>query len=120
MTAFFPDPVQALDNPLTVNMRGARSHLLEAAATIFGSGSNVLVDVTRYGVIANRVAVTLDTGTCSNPGSIAFQLSPFTKDGSITELPFSIKAVAARARSMIVHQNADVSSATFACGNVKR
>jgi hypothetical protein len=118
VTAFGPTPVRALDNPLRVNLRGATSHLQVAAATIFGSGSNVLVDVTRYRDVLNGAAVTLNTGSCGNPGSIAFQLSPFTKVGSITELRSSIADVAAHARSMIIYQTASVKSAAFACGNV--
>jgi hypothetical protein len=114
-----PNPAAALDNPLTVNLHGSISHLQEAAATIFGSGSNVLIDVTRYRSISDGAAVTLNTGTCPNPGAVAFTLSPFTKDGSITQLRQSIAVVAARAHSMVIHQTADITSPAFACGNVK-
>lgn len=118
LVAICPTPAEALDNPLTVNLRGAITNLTEAAATIFGSGSNVLVDVTRYRGVLNGSAVTLNIGTCRNPGRIIYELSPFTNAGSITELRSSISEVAEHAGSMIIHQTASVESATFACGNV--
>ncbi len=67
-----PRPARALDNPLTVDLRGASSHLQEAAATIFGSGSNMLVDVTHYRGVLNGAAVTLNAGSCKRPGRICF------------------------------------------------
>ena len=108
----------ALDNPLTVTLRGTKSHLTEAKATIFGSGSNVLVDVTRYRGVDNGAAVTLNTGPCRHPGDVAFGLSPFTKHGSVTELRHSLAEVAARARSMVIHQGASRTSPASACGAV--
>jgi hypothetical protein len=111
-------PAQALDNPLSVTLRGPRSHIDVATGSVLGSGSNVLVDVTRYRAVLNGAAVTLNTGTCKAPGTVAYRLAPFTKDGSITELRHSLAEVAARARSMSIHQTASASSATVACGNV--
>ena len=118
ITALWPKPAKALDNPLTVNLRGPRSHLEVAAATIFGSGSTVLVDVTQYRAVLKGAAVTLNTGTCASPGSIAYRLSHFTKNASITELPHSLSEVAAHARSMTILQTASSRSATLACGKV--
>lgn len=118
ISALLPIPAKALDNPLTVKLLDSRSHLEIAAATIFGSGSSVLVDVTRYRAVVDNAAVTLNTGTCQKPGSIAYRLSSFTKHGSITELRHSIFDVAARAHSMTIHQTASPASAGSACGNV--
>jgi hypothetical protein len=118
LTVLWPNPAKALDNPLTVNLRGPQSHLQIATATIFGAGSKVLVDVTMLRSVSEGTAVTLNTGSCKRPGTIAYRLSPFTKDGSITQLPYSISEVAARARSMTIHQTASATSVTLACGNV--
>jgi hypothetical protein len=113
-----PRMALAIDNPLTANLRGSASHLEEATATIFGSGAQVLVDVTRRRGILEGQAVTLNVGTCAHPGKVAYTLAPFGKTGSITQLDASVTTVAARAHSMIVHLTADSSSPAFACGNV--
>jgi hypothetical protein len=109
-------PATALDNPLTVRLTGTKSRLLDAAATIFDSGSAVLVDVTRYREILDGSAVTLNAGTCAKPGKIAFRLSPFKKFGSVTQLPHTSDVIYARARAMIIHLSADPASPAFACG----
>jgi hypothetical protein len=118
--AMSPAPASALNNTLSVHLIGHDSHLREAAATIFGSGSNVLVDVTRYRAVADGAAVTLNKGLCSNPGAVAFKLSPFAKYGSVTELRHALSDVTARARSMVIHQTSSDMSPAFACGEIPK
>lgn len=107
-----------MDNPLRVDLRGSQSHLREAVATVFGAGSGVLVDVTRYRSVPNGSAVTLNRGSCAHPGPVVFALSPFAAHGSITQLGHSLADVAARAHSMIIHQTPSNDSPAFACGKI--
>lgn len=111
-------PAAALNNPLTVRLTGMKSRLLAATATIFDSGSAVLIDVTRDREIPDGSAVTLDAGTCANPGKIAFRLSPFKKYGSVTQLPYTASVVSARASSMLIHRSPDPESPALACGPI--
>ncbi len=118
LAATLPGRALAVDNPLTVNLHGVDSKLQEAAATIFGSGSNVLVDVTRNRAVDDGAAITLNAGACSAPGAIAYALNPFQKYGSVTQLHDSLPHVAARAHSLIIHATGSTNSKVFACGNI--
>lgn len=118
LLAMLPAAAVALDNPLRVDLRGSQSHLREAAATVFGAGSSVLVDVTRYRGVPDGSAVTLDSGTCEHPGRIVYTLAPFATHGSITQLSHSLAEVAARAHSMIIHQTSSNTSPALACGKI--
>jgi hypothetical protein len=113
-----PVPAFGLDNPLTAKLRGTTSHLREARATIFGAGSNVLVDVTRTRGVLDGSAVTLNAGHCQRPGTVVFTLAPFKKYGSVTQLLHPLADVARRAHSVVIHQTASVSSPAFACGGI--
>jgi hypothetical protein len=113
-----PVPAVALENPLVVNLQGATIPQQVASATIFGSGSIVLVNVTANGRLPKNVAVTLNRGTCARPGAIAFALSRVAGEQSLTQLHHPLAFVAERAKSMVVHRAFGERSLAFACGAV--
>jgi hypothetical protein len=111
-----PAPVVALDNPLVVHLQGTTVLHQVASATIFGSGSSVLVNVTANGRLPKNVAVTLNRGTCAHPGAIAFALSRMSGGQSLTKLRHPLAFVAQRAKSMVIHRAFGERSPVFACG----
>ena len=113
-----PGPAAALDNPLVVNLRGTTTPQQVASATIFGSGSSVLVNLTADRRLPKNVAVTLNRGTCAHPGAIAFALSRVSGGQSLTRLRHPLAFVAQHAKSMVVHRAFGERSAVFACGAV--
>lgn len=113
-----PGPAFALDNPLVVHLQGTTTPQQVASATIFGSGSSVLVNVTAIRRLPKNVAVTLNRGTCAHPGAIAFALSRVSGGQSLTRLRHPLAFVAQQARSMIVHRSFGERSPIFACGAV--
>ncbi len=116
--ACFPAQAVALDNPLVVHLQGTTSRQQVASATIFGSGSSVLVNVTANRRLPKNVAVTLNRGTCAHPGAIAFALERVSGGQSLTELHHALTFVAQRAKSMVVHRAFGERSPVFACGAV--
>jgi hypothetical protein len=113
----WPFPAAALDNPLVVNLQGTTlPHV--ATATIFGSGSSVLVNVTANRRLPKNVAVTLNRGTCAHPGAIAFALARVSGGQSLTRLHHPLAFVAERAKSMVIHRAFGERSPVFACGAV--
>ncbi len=113
-----PVPAVALDNPLVVHLQGATTPQEVASATIFGSGSSVLVNVTANRRLPKNVAVTLNRGTCVDPGAIAFALSRVSAGQSLTKLHHPLAFVARRAKSLVVHRSFGERSPVFACGAV--
>jgi len=111
-------PALALENPLVVDLHETASSAREASATIFGSGSSVLVNVTAEHGVPKDAAVTLNDGDCAHPGDIAFALSGFADEGSLTKLDHSLTDVAGKAKSLVIHQTASETSPVFACGKV--
>lgn len=111
-----PAPAVALDNPLVVDLQGTTIRQQVASATIFGSGSSVLVNITANRRLPKNVAVTLNRGTCAHPGAIAFALSRVSGGQSLTELHHPLAFVAQRAKSMVVHRAFGERSPVFACG----
>ncbi len=111
-------PADALENPLVVDLHATKGAQRAASATIFGSGSSVLVNVTAAGALPKDAAVSLNDGGCAKPGDIAFALSSLADDASLTQLNHSLSAVADRAKSLVIHATSDLSSPPFACGSV--
>ncbi len=114
-----PGPAAAIDNPLVVNLRGTTARQV-ASATIFGSGSSVLVNLTANGRLPKNVAVTLNRGSCAHPGAIAFALSRVSGGQSLTRLRHPLEFVAQRAKSMVIHRAFGERSPVFACGAVAK
>jgi len=114
-----PVPAFALDNPLVVHLQGTITPQQVASATIFGSGSSVLVNVTGNRRLPKNVAVTLNRGTCGHPVAIAFALSRVSGGQSLTKLHHPLAFVAQRAKSMVVHRSFGERSPVFACGAVE-
>ena len=112
-------PALALDNPLIVDLQTVKNAQSEASATIFGSGSNVLVNVTvRGGGVPKAAAITLNDGSCAKPGDIAFALSGLSDNQSLTKLDHSLTDVAGKAKSLVIHQTSNLTSPAYACGKV--
>jgi hypothetical protein len=111
-------PALAIENPLVVDLHGMKSSTREASATIFGSGSSVLVNVTGEQAVPKGVAVTLNGGDCTNPGEVAFALSAYAEGGSLTKLEHSITEIAGKAKSMVIHQTPSETSPALACGKI--
>jgi hypothetical protein len=111
-------PAIALDNPLVVHLQGKTPPRQVASATLFGSGSIVIVNVTANGRLPKNVAVTLNRGTCDHPGPIAFALARVSGSQSLTQLHHPLEFVAQRAKSMVVHQAFGERSPVLACGAV--
>lgn len=116
--AFFPAQAVALDNPLVVHLQGTTTGRQVASATIFGSGSSVLVNITADHRLPKNVGVTLNRGTCAHPGAIAFALSRVSGGESLTRLRHSLVYVAQRAKSLVIHRAYGERSPVFACGAV--
>jgi hypothetical protein len=112
-------PASALNNPVLVAMRGTSDTTTTASATIFEHGSDVLVNVTAEHGIPKNVAITLNDGSCANPGGVAFALAPFNDDQSMTTLSHTLADIAGKAKSMVVHQTASETSPVIACGELK-
>jgi hypothetical protein len=117
LSAAVGGPALALDNPLVVGLHGMKNSAPAASATIFGSGSSVLVNVTGDR-LPNGVAITLNDGDCANPGDIAFALSALADSGSLTKLEHSLSEVAGKAKSLVIHQTSSLTSPALACGKV--
>jgi hypothetical protein len=86
VAALLAAPASALDNPLVVDLHAAKSSGVAASATLFESGSTVLVNVTVKSAVPQAAAVTLNDGDCANPGSVAFALSGVDDNESLTQL----------------------------------
>jgi hypothetical protein len=109
----------ALDNPMVVDLHAVKGSRRAASATIFGSGSNVLVNVTVAGASAPKAAaITLNDGDCANPGDIAFALSGLSDNQSLTKLEHPLADIAGKAKSMVIHQTSSLTSPPYACGKV--
>ena len=119
LSATFAAPAMALENPVTVDLRASDKGSGTASATLFERGSIVLVNVSTEGGMPKDGAITLNGGTCANPGGVQFALAPLANAQSMTELKHSLAEVAGRAKSMIVHKTSSETSPGFACGNLK-
>jgi hypothetical protein len=109
----------ALDNPMVVDLHAMKGSQRAASATIFGSGSNVLVNVTAAGASVPKAApITLNDGDCAKPGDIAFALSALSDNQSLTKLEHPLADIAGKAKSMVIHQTSSLTSPEFACGKV--
>jgi hypothetical protein len=111
-------PALALDNPVLVDLQAEHGAQPAGTATIFGSGSTVLVNVTAKATAPNGAAVTLNEGNCSHPGSVAFALSGLSDRQSLTQLKHPLDDVAQKAKSMVIHQTSSETSPAFACGAI--
>jgi hypothetical protein len=111
-------PALALDNPVVVDLHVANSSQRTASATLFGSGSSVLVNVTAEGSLPKMAAVTLNDGDCANPGSVVFALCGIADDQSMTKLEQPLADIAERAKSLVIHQTPSENSPVFACGKI--
>jgi hypothetical protein len=112
-------PAFALDNPMVVDVHGMSAKAGAASATIFARGDNSLVNVNAQGGIPKNAAVTLNDGSCDNPGGVAFALAPLEDDQSMTTLNHPLTDIAGKAKSMVVHQTSSETSPAAACGNLK-
>lgn len=111
-------PAFALNNPMVVDLHAVKGAGRDASATIFGSGPSVLVNVTAQGKTPKDAAVTLNAGDCAKPGSIAFALTGLTDNQSLTTLAHPLEEIAGKAKSLVIHESASLTSAPFACGKV--
>jgi hypothetical protein len=111
-------PAIASHNPLVVNLYRIQSSSREGSATIFDTGSHLLVNLTARPPIMNGSAVTLNAGACERPGAVAFSLSRMSSNGSLTELSHSMSDLASRAQSMVIHKTSSETSPVLACGSV--
>ena len=111
-------PAFALNNPMVVDLHTVKGAQRDASATIFGSGPAVLVNVTAQGATPKDAAVTLNTGDCAKPGDIAFALTGLADNQSLTKLAHPLEDIAGKAKSLVIHQNARLTSAPFACGKL--
>jgi hypothetical protein len=111
-------PALALNNPITVDLRAASGSARAASATIFGSGSSVLVNVTGERGAPKRAAITLNGGDCAKPGDVQFALAEFADHASFTQLNHTLAEVAGKATTMIIHETASATSPPFACGKL--
>lgn len=119
LTGTLTSPALALENPVVVDVRGASTAAASASGTIFQHGSSVLVNVTAKQGIPKNAAVTLNDGRCAKPGGVAFALTPFEDDQSMTTLSHSLADIAGKAKSMVVHRTASETSPAVACGELK-
>jgi hypothetical protein len=115
----FPMKALAIDNPLAFDLYSHRGALVEASATIFQSGTTVLVNLVGKRQIPKRAAVTLNAGDCTAPGSIAFALSRFRTNQSLTELKHPTSEILKRAKSMVIHVAPSETSEVLACGTLR-
>ena len=111
-------PALAIDNPLVVNLHDAKGAAAAGSATIFGSGPTVLVNVTAKGNLPKGAAITLNDGPCSKPGDIAFALTALSENNSLTTLSHPLTDIAGKAKSLVIHANANQESPAAACGRV--
>ncbi len=111
-------PALALDNPVVVDLRAEHGAQPAGSATIFGSGSTVLVNVTAPSTAPNGAAVTLNGGDCASPGGIAFALSDLSDNQSLTQLKHPLDDIAQKAKSMVIHRTSSETSPAFACGKI--
>jgi hypothetical protein len=118
LSAAMSAPALALSNPLVVDLRAANGPQTEASATIFGSGSSVLVNVRGQGNLPKTAAVTLNDGDCAKPGEVAFALSGIADNQSLTQLAHPLADVAEKAKSLVIHQTSSETSPAFACGKL--
>lgn len=109
-------PASALDNPVVVNVKAANA---AASATLFERGNIVLVNITGEHGIPKDAAVTLNGGGCDKPGEVAFALTAFSENQSLTKMSNSLSEITQKAKSMVVHQTASATSPAVACGSVK-
>jgi hypothetical protein len=118
LAAVIAAPALALDNPMVVDLHGAKSDQRAASATLFESGSTVLVNVTVQAAVPKAAAVTLNDGSCANPGGVAFALSRVDDNQSLTQLKHPLADIASKAKSLVIHQTASETSPAFACGKL--
>jgi len=118
-SAVWMTPALALNDPLVFTVHRGQKTSDAASATIFGSRGSVLVNVIFSQTVPPRAAMTLNDGSCANPGNIAFALSAAGSDGSLTRLKHSLASVAGRAKSLVIHRTSSMTSPAFACGNVR-
>jgi hypothetical protein len=111
-------PADALSNPLVVDLHRVNAPARDGSATIFGSQAGVLVNVTASGALPNGAAISLNSGSCRNPGNVSFALADLNGGASLTQLKHSLADIAGRAKSMVVHQSGRLDSAPFACGDI--
>lgn len=114
-------PALAVDNPVVVDLQaenGAQGAQAEGKATLFGSGSTVLVNVLAKSSAPTGAAVTLNDGDCAHPGGVAFALSGLSDRQSLTQLKHPLDDIAQKAKSMVIHQTSSETSPVFACGKV--
>lgn len=113
-----PAQVSALDNPLVVDLHRSATTQQVASATLFGSGSMVLVNVTATRALPRNVAVTLNRGTCAHPAAIAFALTRVSGGQSLTQLRHPLDFVVERAKSLVIHRAYGERSPILACGAI--
>jgi hypothetical protein len=118
LAAAIATPALALDDPLVVDLHSEKGAQADGSATIFGSGSSVLVNVTASGGVPPAAAVTLNDGSCSNPGDIAFALTGLSDNQSLTKLEHPLSEIAGKAKSLVIHTTSSLTSPAFACGKV--
>jgi len=111
-------PADALSNPLVIELHRVNASGVDASATIFHAETGLLVNVTANGKLPKGAALSLNTGTCSRPGRVAFALARISHGASLTQLKHSLADVAERAKSMVIHQTSGLNSAPFACGDI--
>jgi hypothetical protein len=119
LSALDTAPALALNDPLVFTVHRGQTTSDAASATIFGSRGSVLVNVIFSQAVPPRAAMSLNDGSCANPGNIAFALSAAGSDGSLTRLKHSLASVAGRAKSLVIHRTSSMTSPAFACGNVR-
>jgi hypothetical protein len=108
----------ASPNPLVVDLHRAQGSSREASATIFDTGSHLLINLTASRSVRMGAAVTLNAGMCERPGAIAFSLSRMSSNGSLTELRHSMPDLTSRAQSIEIHQTSSETSPVLACGSI--
>jgi len=111
-------PADALSNPLVIELHRANAAGTDASATIFRAETGLLVNVTANGKLPKGAALSLNTGSCSRPGGVAFALARLSHGASLTQLKHSLADIAERAKSMVIHQTSALNSAPFACGDI--
>jgi hypothetical protein len=113
-----PTKALAIDNPLAFDLYSHQGALVEASATIFQSGTTVLVNLVGKRKIPKRAAVTLNAGGCKAPGGIAFALTRFRGNQSLTQLKHPTSDILKKAKSMVIHVTPSETSQVFACGTL--
>ncbi len=111
-------PASALDNPVMISVHATAGATANASATLFEhDGDHVLVNVTAQDV-PNNVAITLNGGSCSEPGRVAFALSPMGGEASLTTIKHSLADIVGKAKSLVVHRTPSETSPPLACGEL--